>query len=300
MDSARRPKPFASGTQWDHDDVADVLSEAVATRATGPLGAVVREHHGYRQRGAAPARHLGLPSPFLTVIFSLDEPLRIARHVEPAQPPGAYETLVGGLHTSPAVIEHDGSQSGIQLQLSPLGARALFGVPAGVLAGVDVCGSDLLGARAAAVREQLGEAASWRTRFQILDRELGRHLAEHRRPPAEVCQAWRMLRRSAGTASIAQVAREVGWSDRQLAREFRREIGLTPKAAARVIRFDRARRLLPCHTGAVVAAECGYADQAHLVREFVAFAGLSPTRWLAEEVRNLQVSAGPNEPDLVT
>ena len=84
----------------------------------------------------------------------------------------------------------------------------------------------------------------------------------------------------------------MGWSDRHLAREFRREIGLTPKAAARVIRFDRARRLLPRHSGAVVAAECGYADQAHLIREFVAFTGLSPTRWLAEEVGNLQVSAG--------
>jgi len=286
--------------QWDHGDVADVLSEAVAIRATGPLAAVVGEHHGYRQRGVAPGRHLGLPSPFLTVIFTLDEPLRIAQHVDPAQPPAAYETLVGGLHTSPAVIEHDGAQSGIQLQLSPLGARALFGVPAGVLAGIDVCGTDLLGARASAVREQLCEAASWPRRFQVLDRELGRQLAESRRPPAEVCQAWRMLRASSGTVSIAQVAREVGWSDRQLARGFRREIGLTPKAAARVIRFDRARRLLPRHGGAVVAAECGYADQAHLIREFVSFTGLSPTRWLAEEVGNLQVSAGPNEPDLAT
>lgn len=286
--------------QWEHGDVAEVLSEAVAIRATGPLGAVVGEHHGYRQRGVAPRRHLGLPSPFLTVIFTLDEPLRIAQHVDPAQPPGAYETLVGGLHTSPAVIEHDGTQSGIQLQLSPLGARALFGVPAGVLAGIDVCGTDLLGARASAVREQLCEAASWPGRFQVLDRELGRQLAESRRPPAEVCRAWRMLRASSGTVSIAQVAREVGWSDRHLSRGFRREIGLTPKAAARVIRFDRARRLLPRHSGAVVAAECGYADQAHLIREFVSFTGLSPTRWLAEEVGNLQVSAGPNEPDLAT
>jgi AraC-like DNA-binding protein len=163
------------------------------------------------------------------VIFTLDEPLRIAQHVDPAQPPGAYETLVGGLHTSPAVIEHYGSQSGIQLQLSPLGARALFGVPAGVLAGIDVCGTDLLGARASAVRDQLCEAASWPGRFQILDHELGRQLAESRRPPAEVCRAWRMLRVSSGTVSIAQVAREVGWSDRQLTRGFRREIGLTPR-----------------------------------------------------------------------
>src|SRR6185312_4610964 len=128
------------------------------------------------------------------------------------------------------------------------------------------------GARAAVRSGKLAKAVS------VLDRELGRQLAEFRRPPAEVCQAWRMLRASSGTVSIAQVAREVGWSDRHLSRGFQREIGLTPKAAARVIRFDRARRLLPRHGGAVVAAECGYADQAHLIREFVSFTGLSPTR----------------------
>src|SRR5690349_6279119 len=215
------------------------VREGVAARPRGPLRAVVAENHGFRYRYVPPARHLGLPSPWLTVIVALDEPLHVARHPDAAQAPDRYDALVGGLHTSPAVIEHDGAQSGIQLQLSPLGARALFGVPAGVLAGIDVCGTDLLGARASAVREQLCEAASWPRRFQVLDRELRRQLAESRRPPAEVCQAWRMLRASSGTVSIAQVAREVGWSDRQLARGFRREIGLTPKAAARVIRFDR-------------------------------------------------------------
>jgi transcriptional regulator GlxA family with amidase domain len=87
---------------------------------------------------------------------------------------------------------------------------------------------------------------------------------------------------------VADVAREVGWSERHLAARFRTEIGLTPKAAARVIRFDRARRLVPRHTGAAVAAVCGYADQSHLVRDFVAFTGLGPRAWLAAEVGNLQ------------
>jgi AraC-like DNA-binding protein len=67
-----------------------------------------------------------------------------------------------------------------------------------------------------------------------------------------------------------------------------RTIGLTPKVAARVIRFDRARRLLVGRTGAEVAARCGYADQSHLVRGFIAFAGLSPGAWLSAEVGNVQ------------
>ena len=91
-----------------------------------------------------------------------------------------------------------------------------------------------------------------------------------------MCHAWHLLRASHGTARVADVARAVGWSERHLAARFRAEIGLTPKAAARVIRFDRARRMIPGSNGAIVAATCGYADQSHLVRDFVEFTGLRP------------------------
>ncbi|WP_432000735.1 hypothetical protein [Streptomyces sioyaensis] len=82
-----------------------------------------------------PGRHRGLPSPRLTLIFTLDEPLTLAGHPDPAQAPGTYSALLGGLHTRPALITHEGRQSGVQLGLHPLGARALLGLPAGELAG---------------------------------------------------------------------------------------------------------------------------------------------------------------------
>jgi AraC-like DNA-binding protein len=269
--------------------VPEAVWEAVAARPAGPLRAVVAEHHGYRQRGMPPARHLGLPSPWLTLIFTLDEPLYVARHPDPQQAPGQYLALLGGLHTTPAVIAHDGAQSGVQLQVSPLAARALLGLPAGELAGLDLPAADLLGRLGADLPEQLQAAGSWAARFRLLDDRLGRLVDPDRTPPpAEVRRAWRVLRASGGTARIADVAREVGWSERHLAARFRTEIGLAPKAAARVIRFDRARQMVPGMPAAVVAATCGYADQAHLVRDFVAFTGLGPRGWLAAEVGNLQ------------
>ena len=268
------------------------IREAAAARPTGPLSRVVAEHHGYLERGVAPMRHLGLPSPHLTVIFTLTEPLEIAQHVDPRQPPGRYDSLIGGLHTSPAVVVHDGAQSGVQLSLDPLGARALFGLPAGELAARDVHAGDLIGRLAPELQERLVAAADWPARFAVLDEQLGRVLDGDRRPPPEVSRAWTMLLRSRGTASVASLAREVGWSERHLAAQFRTEIGLTPKKAARVIRFDRARRLLRASgdTGADIAARCGYFDQSHLVRDFLAFTGLSPTAWLSAEVGNVQVS----------
>jgi transcriptional regulator GlxA family with amidase domain len=82
------------------------------------------------------------------------------------------------------------------------------------------------------------------------------------------------------------LAGEVGWSRRHLTDRFTAEYGLGPKAMARVLRFERARWMIvraAFPSLAAVAAECGYADQAHMTREWQALAGASPTAWLAAE-----------------
>jgi AraC-like DNA-binding protein len=263
----------------------------------------IARYVGYRQAGVAPARHRGLPSPYLTMIFTLDDPLTLAGHPDPRQPPGSYLTLVGGLHTAPALITHEGRQSGIQLLVSPLGARALLGMPASELAGIDVHGRDVLGPLADQIGERLREAADWPARFAVLDQILASRLAARPAGPAvsplasaEVGRVWSRLLAEGGRCAVSGLAADTGWSDRHLRARFRDETGLTPKAAARVIRFDRARRLLQHRASARIAlppladlaADCGYYDQAHLAREFRELAGCPPSAWLAEEFRNVQ------------
>ncbi len=99
-------------------------------------------------------------------------------------------------------------------------------------------------------------------------------------------RAWGLLQATWGAIPVDELARTVGWTRHHLARRFAGEFGLAPKSAARVLRFDRARRLLQAPgrpTMARVAARCGYADQAHLAREFADLAGRPPTRLLADE-----------------
>ena len=288
-------------------------------------------YSGYWQRGVPPAVHRGLPSPFLTLIFTLDEPLTMLAHPDAAQPPGEFSTLLGGLHSSPALITHRGAQSGIQVALKPAGARALFGLPAGEIAELDVPAEEVLGRAGPRIHDRIVCAAGWPERFGVLDDAfvallgsapartvMGPEVARAWRP--EVTRAWRLLLRSGGTLPVSELAAETGWSGRHLASRFRTEIGLTPKAAARVIRFDRARRRLltpsqarpgpdvlagsrpEAQAGAGagigagygladVAVACGYFDQAHLAREFRALAGCPPSQWLAEEFRNVQAGA---------
>jgi AraC-like DNA-binding protein len=272
-----------------------------------------RGYSGFRQAGVEPMRHRGLPSPYLTLIFTLDEPLMLAAHPDPQQPAGSFETLAGGLHTTPAMIVHDGWQSGIQLMLDPLSARALFGMPAGELANLDVDATAVLGPLATQIQDQLRGAATWHQRFAILDQVLLARMAATAGGALgsgvsrEVRCAWQALLRSGGGASVAALVAETGWSERYLRTRFQAETGLAPKAAARVIRFDRARKDLrrrarACAGSAGVrrsawpgglgladlAVAHGYFDQAHLDREFRLLAGCPPTTWLAEEIRNIQ------------
>jgi len=294
----------ATPTARDPDARAGPVSESVAARPVAELRPYIVRYSGFRQAGVPPARHAGLPSPYLTLIFTLDQPLTVAAHPDPGQPGGEYVTLAGGLHHAPALITHEGYQSGIQLALSPLGARAFLGIPAGELASIDVDARDVCGHVATEIQQRVQAAASWPDRTAVLDEVLSRRLRAYRRDggadvSAEVGFAWRRLLASGGTIGVAALAGETGWSGRHLRARFAAEIGLTPKTAARVVRFYRARRLLRRRAGAgarldlaTLAVHCGYYDQAHLDAEFRALAGAPPTTWLAREFRNLQ--AGRN------
>jgi AraC-like DNA-binding protein len=302
------------------------VDEHCRARPAEPLRPYVAWYTGYRQRGVPPARHRGLPSPFLTFIVTLDEPLVILAHPDPGQRPGSFATLLGGLHTAPALIAHEGAQSGIQVALRPLGTRALLGLPAGELAEIDVPAEAVLRDLCSELRARVLAATAWPERFAVLDEILLRrmNLAPAAARPGvapEVGWAWRQLLTSGGAILVSDLAEQTGWSGRHLASRFRAEIGLTPKAAARVIRFNRARHLLARQAAAPgpgpgpspspglgpgpglglspspggyrladLAATCGYFDQAHLAREFNALAGCPPSQWLAEEFRNVQAA----------
>ncbi|MDN5748024.1 MAG: helix-turn-helix domain-containing protein [Pseudonocardia sp.] len=243
---------------------------------------------GYRTEAGPPSVHQGVASGHLTFLLCLDGAVQILANADPARAPGTFVAMVGGLHDGPARIAHGTPQTGLQLRLTWRGARALFGVPAGELAGDTVDLAALLGRRTGPLLERLAEPGTWAQRFARLNEELGELARAGRgdvgvRP--EVGYAWDRLEETGGTLRVTDLAREVGWSRRHLADRFRRETGLAPKAAARVIRFERACDRLrgPSRPAlAAVAADCGYVDQAHLSRDFRDLAGQTATSWLAE------------------
>lgn len=241
---------------------------------------------------AAPVgTHQGVSSAHLTVVLLLDGALDLIAAPDPRRGPGRFTASAAGLHAAPAVLGTGGAaQAGMQLEMTWRGARALLGLPAGELAG-DVVDLALLLPGLDGLLDRLRAAPDWAARCALLDAALCR-LADARGrpvdPPPEVVRAWEVLVRTGGTARVADVAGEVGWSERHLGERVRRETGLGTKTAARVIRFERACTLLRRPLApplAELAATCGYADQQHLARDFRDLAGTTALTWRAERVR---------------
>ncbi|KEA65866.1 helix-turn-helix domain-containing protein, partial [Mycobacterium tuberculosis] len=177
---------------------------------------------------------------------------------------------------------------------TPAGARALLGCPAGALASLDAPLDDVLGARGTELVERVRSVGTWAAHFAVLEQVLLRQVRDDA-PRPEIAEAWRLTTASGGRLPVASVAARVGWSTRHLEQRFRAETGLGPKEAARVVRFDRARRELAVRAAegrpldlAGLAGATGFADQAHLTREWRAFSGLPPARWLAAEFAFVQ------------
>jgi AraC-like DNA-binding protein len=223
--------------------------------------------------GATTPRQLVLPATtsVLLVVKLVDSP-----HHPPA--------FVVGAHDSFAVLEGACTRSYLEVLLSPLGAYRLLGLPMAELSGQLVDLVEVLGPEGRRLGEQLREAVSWPHRFALLDRFLLRRLEEGPQPSPEVGRAWEWLVASGGTVPIGRVAEEVGWSHKHLITRFRQQVGLRPKTAARLVRFDGVLGRLdgrqPLDWG-LVAREAGYADQAHLIRDFHQFTGTTPTQFVA-------------------
>ncbi|MFD7165386.1 AraC family transcriptional regulator [Streptomyces violascens] len=165
----------------------------------------------------------------------------------------------------------------VQVRLSPVIARAILGVSPAELDGTAVPLHDLWGREASRIREQLGEVSPWQDRFALTDALLARR---HEAGPAvdpEVAWAWHRIVSSRGLTRVDGLAAEVGWSRKRLWSRFRSQLGLPPKRAVKLVRFDHAAHRLVAGVGtARVAADAGYADQSHLHRDVMAFTGATP------------------------
>jgi AraC-like DNA-binding protein len=273
-------------------EVVEIRSEMVSALPAGPLRPFVGRYMGYLLTGYEPGVHRGLPSQHMTFIASIGPPIEVVAQTDPSQAPASYGCVVGGLQATSARIEHLGHQEGVAIELTPLGSRNLFGMPASALWSTSIELAELEPSVGRELWERLQGTSGWPERFAVCDDVLGRAVAADRAVAPELTLAWRSIVGSGGATTVGEIASEVGWSRQHLTRRFTDEFGLGPKLAARVVRLHRETRVLRLAPStmslAEVAAVCGYYDQSHLDRDFAELVGCPPTQWLAEELPSVQ------------
>ena len=156
----------------------------------------------------------------------------------------------------------------------------ILGVPGGELARQVVDVAEVVPQLDEAFVEQLAAQPDWPTRFALLDAALHALASRGRDTDPMVDGLWHRIAASAGTIRIGALVEESGWSHRRLATRVRDHVGLSPKSAAAVVRFEHAVHELSAQELpgglAELAYRRGYSDQSHLTREVARYAGTSP------------------------
>ncbi|WP_287461115.1 helix-turn-helix domain-containing protein [Sphingomonas sp.] len=187
-----------------------------------------------------------------------------------------------------AALSHSaGSQAGIHVFLPLATLRLLLGMPMHEIADRVVPLDAILGRAARELGDALAAADGRDHRIDLLDEALRRRLHGIEPPNGQQHHALRLLR-ARPDLDISAIATEIGWSRKHMADRVRDAIGVGPRAFRRLLRFQTLTGLIAQEADrpdwAGLAAEAGYFDQSHMIREFREFSGLSPTAYLARSL----------------
>ena len=257
------------GSRWE-------LAEREVRLALRPQ---VRGLVGFDERTAGPRSRRQLPGTCVVLILELGAPMQVTLAGE-RQPPHAHRGgYAVGLRDSFAATCHAGHQRGIQMDLSPTGARRFLGLPLVELGDSVVPLADLVPEVAAALPEQLEELPTWDTRLKLVESLLARRILSSDVDTRRVDWALDRILRTGGQVPIAELARELGHSRKHLSQLFRDQVGVPPKLVAQLVRLERVlaqARADASSSWTELALANGYSDQAHLTREVRRFTGLTP------------------------
>lgn len=219
--------------------------------------------------GEAGVGHRVLPDGCMDVLFDFGTPRR--SHV-----------VVIGTMTEAVLVRQSGAMDLLGVRFRPGGLAAFLACDAAELTNGRAELSAFWGGVATELWEQLAESPP-RERLRRLRAFLEARVAGGGDPFVRHCVE--RIQTTRGELRLTEIERSTGLTLRQIERKFSRQLGISPKLFARVVRFgavmDAAERS-PAPDWGRIAAEFGFADQPHLVREFKAFSGLTPTGFQAE------------------
>lgn len=245
-------------------------------RLAGLVAGIVglSEHADTRVERRQPAGSL------LPVVVSFGDPLEILS-LSDGEGRGRYSSFVAGFMPGHATTRFTGTQRCVQVYLTPLGAYRLLGIPGQELARRVVGLEEVAPFLGGSLPERLAGAATWAGRIGLVEQALLSAVDTGPEPDPVVDWLWNRICDSGGRARIDELVAQTGWSHRHVTTCFRTQIGLSPKAAAGIVRFERAMACLGSKPLSDIASKYGYADQSHFTRDVVRYTGEPPRALLA-------------------
>jgi AraC-like DNA-binding protein len=247
------------------------------------LAGFVTGIHGYAERGEKMSGAVETASLTVPLIINFGGPFRIGLGRRPTDA-DCYESFAAGLFLGPVVMDSDGEAECIQVNFTPIGGSRFFGLPMRELADRMVPLADLGDRDIDRLATRLGQLNSWESRLDLVEALVRTRLQRGRAVDPALRWAYSRLLETSGQMRVGAIGAKLEWSRRKLVERFRHDLGLPPKAIARIVRFNAAQAMAgetARPDWADIAAACGYADQAHLTREFSELAGSAPAAWRA-------------------
>lgn len=200
-------------------------------------------------------------------------------HIHDPEEPERYRRLSGavfsGTYSHAFICNALQHEAILGVHFKPGGAFPFMRAEASELTNAHANLADLWGRSGVDLRERLCTASTPQQRFSIMEAALRTHLQDRASSPLQLKTALKMIAR----ASVRDVSRELGLSQRRFIQIFNSFVGLTPKIFCRILRFQHARVLAEKRAApqwAELAVACGYFDQSHLIKDFKEFSGSTP------------------------
>lgn len=228
-----------------------------------------------------------LPDGCMELIFHRGEPF--TRFLDATREEKQSQSFVVGQMESPASLRLSNRVDVLGVRFHPGGAHPFFPQPLSEISGRFLSLEEIWGARGKELQHQVLEALSVHKAVQVLEEAFTQRLLQSGGELHRVQKISRLMVEAHGSIPIRGLASSAGISERQLEREFRCHLGLTPKRFARILRFQHVFKAMERSTNWVdIALGCGYYDQAHLIRDFRQFAGASPSSFQLQEFEPAQ------------
>jgi AraC-like DNA-binding protein len=224
-----------------------------------------------------------LPDGKMELVIHFGDPYSISRGKRFSK---QARSLLSGQITERIFLKPMGITGMIAARFRAFGASKFFEFPLNEIVDQVIDLDSYIGPRAFELEEKIFNAKSHQDRVTVLDGFLIDRLKRSANEDHFVAQACRYIAQSGGEYSITNLASLVGLSERQIERKFLSQVGISPKLFSRVARFQKfvsMAKLDPQLTLTDAALACGYYDQAHFIRDFREFSGMSPSQFICQD-----------------